>query len=113
MDRFVGDKPYLEITKGLKMQFLIHLEVKNQNLLLSMQRLMRKKNLMEAKNTVKVKNIEGDMLETEHLIWNEKTEMVFTEDFVKITTKDEVIYGEGLSQIKISPNTLLKKLGEP
>ena len=42
---------------------------------------------MEAKNTVKVKNVNGDLLETEHLIWNEKTEMIYTEEFVKITTK--------------------------
>ena len=75
-----------------------------------MQRLMRKKNLMEAKNTVKIKNENGDILETEHLVWNEKTEMVYTEEFVKITTKDEVIYGEGLESNQDFTKYTIKKI---
>ena len=65
---------------------------------------------MEAKNTVKVKNVNGDLLETEHLVWNEKTEMVYTEEFVKITTKDEVIYGEGLESNQDFTKYTIKKI---
>ena len=36
--------------------------------------------------------------------------MVIPKSLSKITTKDEVIYGEGLSQIKILPNTSIKKI---
>ena len=110
MDRFVGDKPYLEITKGLKMQFFNPFGGKESELTAQYAKIDEEKNLMEAKNTVKVKNIDGDMLETEHLIWNEKTEMVFTEDFVKITTKDEVIYGEGLESNQDFTKYTIKKI---
>ena len=94
MDRYLGEEPYLEITKGLKVQFFNPSGSKESELTAQYAKIDEEKNLMEAKNTVKVKNVNGDLLETEHLIWNEKTEMVYTEEFVKITTKNEMIYGE-------------------
>lgn len=36
-----------------------------------------------------------ERLETEELIWNEKTKKISSEKFVKITTETESIYGEG------------------
>ena len=36
-----------------------------------------------------------EQLETEELIWNEKTNKVYSDKFVKITTETESIYGEG------------------
>ena len=72
-----------------------------------MQRLMRK-NLMEAKKQ-SAKNVKGDLLETEHLIWNEK-EIVYTEEFVKITTKNEVIYGKGLVSNQDFTKYTIKKI---
>ena len=40
--------------------------------------------------------MKGDKLNTEHLIWNAITKKIFTDEFVKITTKDETIWGDGL-----------------
>ncbi|MBL7882798.1 MAG: LPS export ABC transporter periplasmic protein LptC [Bacteroidia bacterium] len=51
---------------------------------------------MEVKNNVVVVNEKGDKLETEHLTWNAATQKIFTDKFVKITTKEEVIWGDGL-----------------
>jgi LPS export ABC transporter protein LptC len=56
-----------------------------------------KDELWEAKNNVVVTNIQGDSLETEHLIWETKTEKIHTEEFVKIIRKDQVITGIGLT----------------
>ena len=110
MDRYVGDEPYLEITKGLKVQFFNPSGSKESGLTAQYAKIDEEKNLMEAKNTVKVKNVNGDLLETEHLVWNEKTEMVYTEEFVKITTKDEVIYGEGLESNQDFTKYTIKKI---
>ena len=110
MDRYVGDEPYLEITKGLKVQFFNPSGSKESELTAQYAKIDEEKNLMEAKNTVKVKNVNGDLLETEHLVWNEKTEMVYTEEFVKITTKDEVIYGEGLESNQDFTKYTIKKI---
>lgn len=50
----------------------------------------------EAKNNVTVTNATGDSLKTEHLIWEEKTEKIYTEEFVKIVSADKIITGVGL-----------------
>jgi LPS export ABC transporter protein LptC len=50
---------------------------------------------MEARKNVVVINEKGDKLETEHLIWDEKKQKLLSDDFVKITTKDEIIFGNG------------------
>ena len=110
MDRYVGDEPYLEITKGLQVQFFNPSGSKQSELTALYAKIDEERNLMEAKNTVKVKNVNGDLLETEHLLWNEKTEMIYTQEFVKITTKDEVIYGKGLESNQDFSKYTIKKI---
>lgn len=51
---------------------------------------------MEAKYAVEVVNKNGEKLETEKLIWNENTKMIYTDAFVKITRGNEVIMGNGM-----------------
>ena len=55
-----------------------------------------KNDLMLAENNVIIKNTRGDILETEKLNWDQNKKEIFTNEFVKITTKNEVIYGIGL-----------------
>lgn len=110
MDRYLGEEPYLEITKGLKVQFFNTSGRKESELTAQYAKIDEEKNLMEAKNTVMVKNENGDILETEHLLWNEKTEMIYTEEFVKITTKDEMIFGEGLESNQNFTKYTIKKI---
>lgn len=50
----------------------------------------------EAKNNVVATNAQGDSLKTEHLIWEEKTEKIYTDEFVKIIRPNSVISGVGL-----------------
>ena len=54
------------------------------------------KKIMEAKNNVVVINDKGEKLNTEHLIWNEDSSKIYSDVFVKITTKEEIIMGEGM-----------------
>jgi LPS export ABC transporter protein LptC len=49
-----------------------------------------------AKQKVVVINIKGETLETEKLIWDERTNRIYTDAFVKITTDDQVLWGTGL-----------------
>jgi hypothetical protein len=50
---------------------------------------------MVARNDVVVLNIAGDTLRTEELIWEEATQRVHSDKFVRITTKTEIIMGDG------------------
>ena len=49
----------------------------------------------EAKKDVVVINKKGEQLNTERLVWDERTEKVTSDKFVKITTSKEIIYGDG------------------
>lgn len=51
---------------------------------------------MEVKYNVEVVNVNGEKLNTEHLIWDEQKKKITSDDFVKITTAKEIIMGKGL-----------------
>jgi len=51
---------------------------------------------MEARYAVEVVNKKGEKLETEKLIWDEKSKRIYTDAFVKITTGKETIQGYGM-----------------
>ena len=51
---------------------------------------------LTARRDVFVVNNKGDTLRTEELIWDEKTDRIFSEQFVKITSPDRIILGSGL-----------------
>ena len=51
---------------------------------------------MEAKEDVVVTNIKGEKLNTEQLVWDQKSGKITSDVFVKITTEDQVLMGEGL-----------------
>jgi len=54
------------------------------------------KKLMIASDSVVLINFQKEeTLNTEELIWDQNKKMIFTEKFVKITTKDDIIYGDG------------------
>jgi LPS export ABC transporter protein LptC len=56
----------------------------------------QEKGLVTVRDSVVLTTIEQEKLETEELIWDEKTEKIHTEKFVKVTKPGEVIYGFGL-----------------
>ena len=49
---------------------------------------------MEARNDVVVVNEKGEILYTEHLIWDQKTEKIYSDVPVKVVKKDEVLFGK-------------------
>jgi LPS export ABC transporter protein LptC len=76
---------------------------------------------MEARYGVEVVNTRGEKLETERLVWDEKSKRIYTDAFVKITTATEVIRGKGMEsnqdftkyEIKQVTGTLQLKNDEP
>lgn len=51
----------------------------------------------EAKNNVIVTNAKGDTLMTEHLIWEEKSGKIYTDEFVRIIGEKRTLTGDGLT----------------
>ena len=99
IDHYMGKKPYYEMPKGMDIIFYDR-NRKEQSRLTANYGIGydtdNRMNTMEAKGNVIVINVKGDRLNTEHLTWNSITKKVYTDEFVKITTKDEVIWGNGL-----------------
>lgn len=102
VDHYLGKKPYYEMVKGLDVVFYDQ-NRKEQTKLTANYGIgydngenENKMSVMEAKGNVIVINEKGDKLNTEHLVWNSQTKKIYTNEFVKITTKDEVIWGNGL-----------------
>lgn len=96
LDRFMGERPYIEMPKGLQMFFYDDSMKINSQMKADYGLRYEKEGIMEAKRNVEVINVKGEKLNTEHLIWNEKKDSIYTKAFVRITTKDEVITGNGL-----------------
>lgn len=99
LDRFGGKKNYMELPNGMHVIFYNE-EKKEQTNLTADYGIGYDDgtgmNKMEAKRNVVVINEKGDRLNTEHLIWDAITKQIYTEEFVKITTKEETIWGDGL-----------------
>ena len=88
-------EPYTEMTDGVKLFFYDDsLHVISQ-LTAGYGTIQEKTNLMKAQKNVEVIGTDGDKLNTEELIWNDKTKKLSSDKYVTIKTKDEVLYGDG------------------
>ncbi|MFO7873012.1 MAG: LPS export ABC transporter periplasmic protein LptC [Bacteroidales bacterium] len=96
MDRYENEDPYLELPRGLDVVFYDSLENQTSRMSSKYAISYEETEIIEARNDVVVVNEKGERLNTEHLTWNQQEETIFSEKFVKITTDDEVLYGEGL-----------------
>ncbi|MBI4930167.1 MAG: LPS export ABC transporter periplasmic protein LptC [Bacteroidetes bacterium] len=95
LDRYV-DKQYIEFPLGVKILFYNDSMKIDSQLKADYGIRYEKEGRMDAKRNVEVVNVKGEKLNTEHLIWDEAKDKIYTEAFVKITTADEIIYGDGL-----------------
>ncbi|WP_372776260.1 LPS export ABC transporter periplasmic protein LptC [Mangrovibacterium sp.] len=62
-----------------------------------------------AKNNVIALNETGDSLKTEELIWEEKAGKIYSDQFVKIIKKDQIINGIGFESDQNMENWEIKK----
>lgn len=96
MEHFTGDSAYIELSKGVHVIFFND-SLKPQTELTAEYAINKEReSIMEAKRNVVVVNEKGDKLNTEHLIWDKNTRTIRTDEFVKITTEDEIIMGNGM-----------------
>lgn len=112
VQRFEDAEPYVEFPVGLELRS--YGEQGAENAFLSAEYAIQfvNEHKVEAKGSVILKNNKGEALETEHLIWDELNEQIYTEEFVKITKEDQVIMGEGfLSDIYFNEYSLKKSRG--
>lgn len=96
MEQYEDGIPHDEFEDGVHLWFY-DLSGKTESEMIS-NRATRERatNLMRAQGNVIVYNKKGDKLNTEQLIWDANTHKIRTDQHVTITTKDKIIYGNGL-----------------
>ncbi|MCD4746265.1 MAG: LPS export ABC transporter periplasmic protein LptC [Bacteroidales bacterium] len=114
MNRYLKKEPYWEFPDGLKIVFYDSIMSVKSQLTANYGISYENRKILEAKNDVVVINNEkNERLNTEHLIWDQKKGIIYSDVFVKITTEDETLYGEGLeSDEKFDSYTIKNPTGE-
>ncbi len=96
LNRFMNeDEPYIEFPEGIKVLFYTVNQEIESSLKSNYAIFYEVPDIWEAEEDVVVVNKDGDIINTELLIWERKKELIHSDKFVKITTKDEILYGEG------------------
>lgn len=95
LNRYDTENPYVEMPKGLVAKFFDDSLREKSRLTADYGIRYERDQKMEARKNVEVINEKGEKLNTEHLIWDERTEKLKSDEFVKITTRGEIIMGTG------------------
>lgn len=89
------EEPYTEFPKGLVVDFYNEFEEKNSKLSANYAKRIDKTAIWEAKYDVVATSSDGSILNTELLYWDENKEIIYTDQFVKVTEEESIIYGTG------------------
>ncbi len=110
LKRFEADgQPFVEFPKGL---LLVKYDA-NQQIISSITARYAKQFLKErkweAKNNVVAVNAKGDTLKTELLIWDERAEKIYSDEFVRIIRPDQIISGVGFESSQTLENWKIRE----
>ena len=89
------EEPYVEYPKGVEVFFYDEDGKVNSELKANYAIQHPKRNTIEARDDVVATNEKGERLNTEQLIWDQKKKIIYSDVFVRITTENQVIMGEG------------------
>ena len=113
MNRYQGQKEYVEMPMGITLLFYDDSMHVNSQLTANYAIRYELSGIMEAKNNVIVINNKNEKLSTEHLIWDEEKQLLYTNAHVRIETENETLEGEGLkSNRDFTEYKILKPVGE-
>jgi LPS export ABC transporter protein LptC len=90
-----GDEPHTLFPEGLTVLFYDKKTVPQASIYSKFARYTEKNKQWELRDSVVAVNTDGDILETELLYWSEPKESVWSDRFVRITGKDQIIMGTG------------------
>lgn len=104
------ERPYLEFEKGIDVVFF-NSEGLEENTLVADYAIRYPNEFMwEARGNVVLVSKDDKRLETEKLYWNEKEEIIYSDDFVTIHSGREIIMGEGFEADQYFNNYKIYKI---
>lgn len=108
--RYNTQKPYMEFSDGMKMYFYSATGEIESTLTARYATAVENSNEMTARDSVVVINNKGERLDTDELIWDEEKKTIYSNTFVKISTADEIIFGNGMVADQNFSNYTIKKI---
>ncbi|OQA01449.1 MAG: Lipopolysaccharide-assembly, LptC-related [Bacteroidetes bacterium ADurb.Bin408] len=109
LERYLGERPYMEMPKGVEVFFYDSLMHVTSHLKANYAISYENEKITEARNNVIVVNEKHEQLNTECLFWDEKKAIIYSDVFVKITTPDEVLFGEGFESDERFDKWIIRK----
>jgi LPS export ABC transporter protein LptC len=104
------DLPYTEFIAGIKVDFFDKREAHAGAVTSKYAKYTKTNNLWELRDSVVVLNDKNDKLETELLFWNQESDLIYTDRFVKITNTDQIIQGFGFESDTHLQHRRIKKV---
>ena len=109
--RHAGSKPYVEFPKGVR---VVAYKKDSQQIATIIDAdyaiEQAETETILAQGNVEVKNEKGEKLNTEELYWNRAKRRIYTDKFVKITNRTEIITGRGLEADEKFESYSIKKI---
>lgn len=114
MNKYEEEKSLMIFPDGFEVVFFDSIGSTKSTITARYGKIDENEQIMEARSNVVVVNREKDeQLDTEQLVWDQKKNIIYSNEFVKITTADEVIFGDGLvSDQDFSSYTIKNPTGE-
>jgi len=110
INRYINiEKPYTEFPQGLYVEFYDSTQIVTSYIKANYCIYDETERLWTAENDVVSVSDEGDTLNTEFLIWDEKTGKIYSDRYVRITNKDGIIHGKGFEANQDLSNWKIKK----
>jgi LPS export ABC transporter protein LptC len=114
MYAYEGKNPYMEFPEGFVVEFYDSAFNITSTITGKYGIHYTEKKIMEARKNVVVTNFEtGERLDTEELIWDQNKELIYSNKFVKITSEEGVIFGDGMeAEQDFSKRRIINPSGE-
>lgn len=104
------ESPYSEFSSGIEVTFYDGHKDPVATVNAKYAKFTDKKKLWELKDSVVVVNESGNKLETELLYWDQDKDLIYTDRFVKMTSEDQTMLGNGFESDSRLTRRRIKKV---
>jgi LPS export ABC transporter protein LptC len=95
IERFLKPTPVIDFSEGILVYFYNDSAIVASTLTAQEAVINNNSQKMIARTNVELINSKNQKLNTEELIWDERSNLIYTQELVQITSEKEVIFGEG------------------
>lgn len=96
LDKYYSAESYIEFPKGIKILTYGDSNIVKNTLTANYAINYESRKMMEAKSKVVISNlITKEVIETEHIVWDQLNHKIFSDVFIKRTNSDGIMYGDG------------------